>query len=205
MRVYVHWCTDPWQVGRQQVLAAVPKLSFWNSDKKSWGQAEPQQPLQEVCGNYICSGWNRIWNDMKEEQETSLNAHKMLQTWLTSRKWEIKCTKVYLHETHTHYLPYFLLLTHFSHTNEHKHTHRTVDTSAVAVFLVEMPRNCPGFVTAEVWGNVCDFCKSRASGHIRPCHMALANAPPTLPCLQRIVQDQIFSPSVSFTPFSLTY
>lgn len=30
------WCTDPRQVERQQVLAAVPKLSFWNLDEDSW-------------------------------------------------------------------------------------------------------------------------------------------------------------------------
>lgn len=67
--------------------------------------------------------------------------------------------------------PYFLSL------SRHKKTSRTIDTSAVSVFWVETPWDCPGFVTAEVWANVCDFCKAWASGHIRACHMVLANGP----------------------------
>lgn len=54
-----------------------------------------------------------------------------------------------------------------------------MDSSTVTVFLVKTPQDCPGCFTAEVWGNVCDFCKARASGHIRPRHMVLAKVPPT--------------------------
>lgn len=76
-----------------------------------------------------------------------------------------------------HAVPCLLSLSR-SHIRTRAHTHKTMDTSAVAVFLVETPQDCPGFVTAEVWSNVCDFCKAWASGHIRPCHMVL---PPPRP------------------------
>ncbi|TKS67576.1 Tomoregulin-2 [Collichthys lucidus] len=57
------------------------------------------------------------------------------------------------------------------HAHTHTHTFRTVDTSAVAVFSVEMPRDCPGFVTAECNNDYAPVCGSNNQNYQNECFL----------------------------------